>query len=393
MNMIDAHKIVYNILSSEEFDVTPHLSFGTDNGAISSFLGREGVYTEYYDGHRAIHRVKHNEVLTPRFTLVKKDFSDFSPSENRRILSWLTASDKPGWLEVYKDDSNIVEWKIFGYTTSVEQYKLGNNRVVGYEFEVESSHPYAWSRKWIYPEVHSTTEEINNNNEDNDYLAVSGTEEFTITCNSDDYNKVIYPRITIVFSGKNPYFPVSINPTTDNAYHMVPNVIYSLNNTQYFVSLNGAEDKGRFPIGIITDSIPPKVTSNNLQNFQDYDYYYFPNDGDYLRKLQVKDDGTTIEWVTVAHIGMAVKISNKYVLNGKVNTAESIIAGGTKGETIVLNGANKIISGTTGSTTRIIGDDFNWEWIPLADGDNDITVMGNCHIKFEWLEPRKVGSL
>lgn len=390
--MIDAHKIVYNNVSSEEFDVTLHCSFDSDNGAVSSFLGREGVYTEHYDGHRTIHRVKNNEVLTPRFTLIKKDFSDFTPSENRRILSWLTSSDKPGWFEVYKDDSNVVEWRIFGYVAPVEQYKLGNNRVVGYEFEVESSHPYAWSRKLIYPEVYTTTEEINNNDETNDYLQVSGTESFTITCNTDEYSKPVYPKVTVTFKGKNKYFPIDINPLEENTYHMVPNVIYSWVDTEniehLYVNLNGTEDNGRYAIQTISGSPEPSG------DFTEYTYYYFLDDG-YIKKLisTTKNGAVAYDWKPIAYVGMAVKINNTYTMNGKTVTKETIVAGGTLDETIVLDGTNKIVSGTKSTTTRIVGDDFNWEWIPLVYGENNITVMGNCTIKFEWLEPRKVGSL
>jgi hypothetical protein len=392
INMIDAHKIVYNNLSSEEFDVTLHCSFDGDNGTTSSFLSREGVYTEHYDGHRTIHRVKNNEVLTPRFTLIKKDFSDFTPSENRRVLSWLTSSDKPGWFEVYKDDSNVIEWRIFGYVAPVEQYKLGNDRVVGYEFEVESSHPYAWSRKFIYPEVHATTAEINNNDETNDYLQVSGTKNFTITCNTDEYNKPVYPKVTVTFKGKNQYFPIDVNPLEENTYQMVPNVIYSwtdTNNVEHlYVNLNGTEDNGRYAIQAISGSSEPSGA------FTDYAYYYFTDDG-YIKKLvSTTNNGiASYAWKSIAHIGMAVKINNTYTMNGKSVTKEAIVAGGTLDETIVLDGTNKIISGTKGATTRIVGDDFNWEWIPLVYGENNITVSGNCTIKFEWLEPHKVGSL
>lgn len=390
--MIDAHRIVYNNLSSEEFDVTLHLSFDGDNGAISSFLSREGVYTEHYDGHRTIHRVKNNEVFTPRFTLIKKDFSDFDSSENRRILSWLTASEKPGWFEVYKDDSNVLEWRIFGYVAPVEQYKLGNGRVVGYEFEVESSHPHAWSRKFTYPEIHETIEEINNNLEINDYLQVSGTENFTITCNTDDYNKPLYPKVTITFKGKNSYFPINVNPLEDNTYHMVPNVIYSWIDTEgaehLYVNLNNIEDNGRYAIQALVGNPEPSGA------FTEYAYYYFVDDG-YIKKLisTIENGVAFYEWKPISQIGMAVKINNTYTHNGTLTTKEAIIAGGTMDETIVLDGTNKIISGTKGATTRIVGDDFNWEWIPFTYGENNVTVMGNCTIKFEWLEPRKVGSL
>ena len=222
--MIDAHRLIFNQYSTDDFDVTPHVSFGGDNGATATFLNREGIYTEHYDGRRTIHRAKYNESLTPRFTLVKKDFSDFNETENRKILSWLTSSDKPHWLEVYKDASNDLSWRIYGCITSVEQYKLGSGSVVGYEFEIEGSHPYAFSRKFVYPEVYETLVEVGTNDETNDYSVISEPTEFTITCTSDEYNKVLFPKVTIVFGGENIYVPVNQDPTIP-PYEMMPNVI------------------------------------------------------------------------------------------------------------------------------------------------------------------------
>ena len=421
--MIDAHRIVYNNLSSDEFDVILGLSFGGDDGATSSFLGREGVYTEHYDGHHIIHRAKYNGVFTPRFTLIKKDYSDFDPSENRRILSWLTASEKPVWLEVYKDDSNVMEWRVFGCVTTVEQYKLGNGRIVGYEFEVESSHPYAWSRSISYPETLDDNDEITN------YLQVNGKKYITITCNTDEYNKPLYPKVTVTFKGKNTYFPIDVNPLQENTYPMVPNVIYSwlekyrkatdytegvtyysdengtvanpqpsnateitngkyyiyVNQTHLYVNLNNTEHNGRYAIQALDSN---EIIQEHPP--MEYTYYYLP-DG-YINKL-VKDDNNNWVWKPIVQIGMAVKISNTYVAEGVSTTKESIIAGGTMDEVIILDGTNKLVSGTKGTTARIIGDSFNWDWIPFVYGENKITVEGNCAIKFEWIEPRKVGSL
>lgn len=390
--MISAHRLIFNGFSTEDFDVIPYFSFDSDDGATSTFLNTDGVYTEHYDGHRTIHRAKYNETLTPRFTLIKKDESNFDATENRKILSWLTASEKPGFLEVYKDDSNVLEWKIFGCITSVEQYKLGNGRIVGYEFEMESSHPYAWSRKFTYPEVYATIEELSNNDETNDYLTVSEANTFTITCNTDEYNKPLYPKVTINFKGENPYFPIDVNPLEENTYHMVPNVIYSWIDADkvehLYVNLNGDEHNGKYAVQALDSDT--EASGSTLE----YKYYYFPKDNAIKTVVGTVEDGVAAyHWEFVAEIGMAVKVSNKYTLDGELTTKEAIIAGGTMDETIILDGTNKIISGTKGSNARIIGDDFNFEWIPFVYGENTITVMGNCTIKFEWLEPRKVGSL
>lgn len=431
--MIDAHRIVYNGLDSLEFDLTPHLSFGSENGASSSFLNREAISTEVYDGSRKfIHGSKYTDSATPRFTLIKQNFGDFSLEENRRVLSWLTSNSNPSWLEVYQDDSNVLSYRYFCVVTNVEQYKLSNGRVVGYEFEIFSDSPYAWSRQFIYPEVYATTEEISNNDETNDYLMVSGDKTFTITCNTDEYNKPLYPKVTVTFKGKNPYFPIDVNPLAENTYPMVPNVIYSWTEkyvlaTQYvsgityysdkngtmanpqptsateitngkyyteenkehlYVNLNGTKHNGRY---IVHPSVSSTVASDKTQ---DYKYYYFTDTNEIQTTVSTEVNGKVeYHWEFVALIGMAVKISNTYTFNGTTATKEAVVAGGAMDEVVILDGTNKLVSGTKGATTRIIGDHFNWEWIPFVYGDNAIEVKGNCTIKFEWLEPRKVGSL
>ena len=396
--MIDAHKIVWRGLDSLEFDVTIHCSFNGDNGAVSSFLNRENIQTEHYDGRRTIHRSKYNEVFTPRFTLIKQDFSDFDETQNRKILSWLTSSDKPGWLEVYRDDSNVLTWQCFGNIINIEQYKLGNGSVVGYEFEMESSHPYAWSGKFIYPEVYSTIEEINNNDETNDYLDVFGTETFKVTCNTDEYNKLIYPQVTIKFSDKDIYIPIDKDPTKDN-YVMIPNVIYKYDNN-YYVNLSSVGEKRQLP-----DPVTSPMDKETIKEtvYKKDGYYYFAQEGVIAQKLEMKDkEGNVIndsngqpqyEWKIITEVSAAVQIDNA------TTETSTIVTGGAIGETIILDGTNKIISsyttvsGALVQNTKIIGGHFNWNWLSLKYGDNNIAITGDCKVKIEWLEPRKVGSL
>jgi hypothetical protein len=423
--MISAQRIEWNNLDSLEFDLITCLSFDSDSGDSPSFLNQDGIYTEHYDGHRTVHRAKKNEFFNPTFTFIKDGFGDFTIDEQRKILSWLS-TETPGWLNVYHDDSNVLSYRCFGTWESIELYKLGNGRVVGYVVSFASTHAHAWSRKFIYPEVHATTKEISNNDESNDYLQVVRDKTFTITCNTDEYNKPLYPKVTIIFKGKNAYFPIDVNPLEEKTYPMVPNVIYSWTEytkaTQYvsgvkyysdtkgtvavvqptndsqitsgiyyigtehlYVNLNGTEHNGKYAIQALNSS---DINQSNPP--MEYEYYYLP-DG-YIKKL-VKDNKNNWTWEPVVLVGMAVRIKNTYLLNGASVTKEAIITGGTMDEVVILDGTNKIVSGTKGATTRIIGDDFNWEWIPFVYGENNITVMGNCYIKFEWLEPRKVGSL
>ena len=404
--MIDAHKIVYNNLSSEEFDVILGLSFDGDDGATESSLNREGVYTEHYDGHRTIHRAKYNEAFIPRFTLIKKDYGEFDATENRRILSWLTASEKPGWLEVYKDDSNVMEWRVFGCVTSVEQYKLGNGRIVGYEFEIESSHPYAWSRKFIYPDNRITTEEISNNDETNDYLAVSGTESFKMICNTDEYNKLIYPKVIINF-GKNkdiyiPFIPKDGTHRRPNADEfMFSNAVYTFQEPNE--KTGTLEDKQY--VSIVAEGVQERayvitvpVDSNLTQLRADFPSikYFHVVDGR-SHTIRTIEDG---KWKTITRTGAAVKIETIYKFDGETTSKSIEVKNAALGEEITLDGMNKVISvvwyddkGKKIDDVRVMGEDFNWEWLPLAYGENNITITGNCEVQIQWIEPRKVGSL
>jgi hypothetical protein len=417
--MIDAHKIIYNGLSSEEFDVTLHLTFEGDSGASDSFLNRETVSTVSYDGSRKyIHSAKFTDSAMPKFTLIKKNFSDFTFEENRRILSWLTSSSRPLWLEIYKDDSNVISYRYFCIPTNIELYKLGNSRVIGYQFEIDSSAPYAYSRLFKYPEDPDNLEEIA------DYLQVSGENTFTITCGTDEYNKLVYPRVTVNFNSEKVYIPIDRDPTI-NQYKMMSNIIYHNTNTnKYYVNIPNYNYKGEI-MGIFgADINSQQADSSTLGN-----YYYYPANRTLYKGVQIYELATTFTsgttyyldnkgltvadpqptnkqeiqsgeyyisesfgWEAVTIIGTGIQIENNSVIDNAGGITKTTIVGCRPGEQVVFDGTNRVISSSL-DPMRIIGDDFNWEWIPLTEGENRFTVTGNCQIKFEWIEPRKVGNL
>ena len=184
--MISPYKIKWNEQSSNTlpFDIITQCSFDGDSGDSETFLGREAVISETYNG--AIKRgstYKWNESFAPTITIIKKDFSDFTRDENRKILSWLTSKQTPGFLDVYADDSNVIEYSILGNFTSVSQYKLGNSRVVGYIAQFESLMPWALSPMQIKPDTFDPT-----NIDITKMMDVStpSSNTFTITINTDD---------------------------------------------------------------------------------------------------------------------------------------------------------------------------------------------------------------
>ncbi len=183
--MVSPQKIKYNGIFSTDLsplDIIIDVAFETDNGATSSYLNRSAVASESYDGrYKNTYRYKHDELFSPKFTMVKKDFSDFTQEEVRKILKYLTSTDKPALLEVYYDGaSNIVDWAAVGGWINIETYKLANNRTVGIVATFEAVTPYAMSRSYSITKTISSA--IDN--------------KIIIEIDTDD-NKPICPRITI----------------------------------------------------------------------------------------------------------------------------------------------------------------------------------------------------
>lgn len=315
--MISPYKITYRDFSSLDFDCHVGLSFSGDDGEVSTFLGREAIYSETYDGsQRKVYGYKYNEVLTPKITFIKQDYSEFTIEENRKILAWLTGGKTPSWLSVHPDDSATIEYELLGNFISCSQYKLGNGRVVGYVCDFECVSPYAYSP--IEKIVKNITEPTT----------------LVINCKSDEEEAYVYPKITI----------------EEDASSVVVNIDSNLGST---------------------------ILSNYVEGTVYYDgsnYYWKKNGTSYgPTATNVSGFDTT-----------SVSIWNK-----TINT-KTIIKNRARSEKIVIDGANKVISTTS---TAVIGDDFNWNWMPLATGNNTIEIIGNCKVTLEYREPIKCGDL
>ena len=274
--MVSPHRIRYNQIFSNELnipDLIMCVAMDSDNGETPSFLNREAVSSESYDGrYKRIHRFKFTETFAPRFTFFKKDFSNFEIDEVRVVLKWLTSKDTTSLLEAYYDDSNVVSWASIGGFVDLQTYKLANNRTIAITAVWDSISPFAFS------DLYTVTKTI-----------TSTDNKITINIDTDD-NKPVYPRVTI---------------QANNAY-----IKFINKHTDFF-------------------NVSKSYNSLSLSN-------------------------------------------------------------NTSGERIVVDGANKLISSS--STRRIFGDDFNWVWLELYDGKNEITIDGNCTVTLEWREVRKVGE-
>ena len=276
--MISPKKIVWNGMSSTSipFNIITELSFDGDNGESETYLSREAVASESYNGSlKRASGYKWSESMSPTITIIKENFTDFTIEENRRILKWLTSRATAGFLDIYDDKySNAIEYSILGNFTSIKQYKLGNGRIVGITATFESLTPYAFSG----------------------LQTVTFNNTLNLTVNTDDQTTPVMPKITIEF-----------------------------------------------------------------------------NDSD-EEKLNVQIQNVWTDINQIAH-SETMKIINNQPM-----------------EKIVVDGANKVISSSL--TYRQFGDDFeHWKWLPLYDGNNIITVTGNCEVTLEYREIRKIGEI
>ena len=274
--MISANRIKYNGVFSNELnmpDMITCVAMDSDNGETSTYLNREAVVSETYDGrYKKISNFKYTETFAPKFSFFKKDLGDFTMDEVRIVLKWLTSKDTTALLETYYDDSNVVSWASIGGWTEIQMHKIANNRTIAITAVWDSISPFAFSDLYTVTKTITATDN-----------------KITINIDTDD-NKPVYPRVTIQTSSADVKF---VNKHTD-----------LLNNSKSYSSL--------------------ELANNN------------------------------------------------------------------SGEKIIVDGANKIISSS--STKRIFGDDFNWVWLELYDGKNELTVEGNCTVTLQYRTVIKCGE-
>ena len=335
--MISANRIEYRGYSSVDFDLKTCMSFESDSGEVNTYLTREAVASESYRGEfKRIHQFKYTETFNPKFTFIKDDFGNFTTDEVRKVLRWLTSGSNASFLTVFRDDSNADGFEVLGGFTEVLLYKLGNGRCVGIVATFESAHPYAFSPLYTYSQN----------------VVNTAHQKFTININTDEEESAIYPRVTITQNNSVLVYvdhPMIVNRVwVDNDY---------IDGTVYYYAATG-------------------------------DYYY----------NQHNADGSIVATVTktnpvTANTKTSVIIKNVHTdEDSGIHITDLRIKNNSAGETIVLDGANKVISSS--ATKRIFDNDFiNWQWLPLYNGKNEITVIGNCDIKLEYRAIRKIGEI
>lgn len=326
--MISPKKVKYNEFMSTDFPtftLLTDLAFDSDNGEVSSYLTREAVASESYHGEfKRVHSYKYTESLSLKLTFIKEGFTDFSLDETRKVLTWLTAKKTASFLDVYDDIySETVVYSVLGGFTDIQTYKISNNRTVAIVATFESVNP------WALSPVLAVTKTI----------AEPAT--FTINCQTDELESLVYPRITITEGNS---VVVEADEALGNSF-------------------------------VANATAPADYVSGTVYHYND-SYWWVDASGKMIQNSTNTSGFTTTSMV---------------MYNLTTNT-KTIIGGNTAGEKVVIDGANKVVSRTSRPSTHVVGNDFNWKWLPLQAGENTIKIMGNCTVQFDWREPRKVGE-
>lgn len=371
--MINPHHIKFAGISSEELnmlDLIMCAAMDSDNGESESFLNRSAVQSETHDGrYKPTVRYKFDEVFAPKFTFLKKDFKDFTQEDVRILLKYLTSRDTPALLEVFDDDSNSVSFAVIGGWTEVNLYKLANNRVIGITATFSATTPFAFSDLYT---VTSTISSPTNN-------------KITINIDTDD-NKPVYPKVTIKHNGSVVRIPDGKVLTTTSI--MVENTAY-FNGTTYYWKAAG-KVSGKAKPGYNWDVVKVNHAYTDADTWDKNKIYYYEAANTYywIEPYYFHSSETNPNLATTS-----VVFTNKHTdfFNQSKVLPQTIVKNNNTTETIVLDGANRIISSS--SVNRVFDTDFeNWHWLELLDGKNEITIEGNCTVTLEWREVRKVGA-
>lgn len=336
--MLSPYKIRWQNMSSLELDLWTEISFDSDEGEMETYLNREAIASETYNGaFKRVYGYKWSDVLTPKLTFVKQNYEDFTSEENRKILSWLTSSSTGGFLDVYKDDSEVISFCILGNFTTINQHKIANGRIIGYTVEFESVSPFAFSPLKI---ITKNVSDLENG-------------KIIIDIKTDDSQSPVYPRITI---------------------RQNTNVVIEVDHEMFtFGDLLSGSDMVENTVYYY-----PRVDEYGEDDSR---YYWMTSKGKF------SDDSNTSEIITTS-----VSIKNVHTNdNGIIKTFNTIVKNNLAEEIVTLDGANKVVSSNR-ILGRVFGDDYDWKWLPLYDGVNELSFVGNCEVTIEYREPIKCGG-
>lgn len=163
--------------------------------------------------------------------------------------------------------------------------------------------------------------------------------KITIDLETDDPQSAVYPRITIKQDDTTNV--ITIDHAMSDTESRVEGSVFKYGNNYYWVDANGVNHAST------SNTSGFDTTSVSIRNVHTDDY-------------------------------------------DKVSVFDSLVKKNIKGETVVLDGANRVVSS---STSRIFGDNFSWNWTPLYEGKNELSFVGNCTVTIEYRIPIKCGEL
>ena len=312
-------------MSSLDLNLWTELSFDGDNGDVETHLSREAIMTESYNGtYKRVHGYRWGESLTFSVTFIKRDYEEFTEQENRRVLKWLTGTPNASFIDIYRDDSEVIAWSALGNWVNVSQYKLANGRIAGYIAEFESVTP------WALSPLRKITKDVSSPSD----------KEITINLETDEPQMAIYPRITIEQDSVTNVIEVD-HDMDPKFYEWVEGSVFHNGGRYYWIDTN--------------------------------------EQGSYV-KYEDTDNNSGLDTTSVAIRNVCDE-----------GAFYSFVKKNIKGETVKLDGANRVVDSNR-PNGRVFGDDFSWNWIPLYEGQNVLSFVGNCKVTLEYRTPMKVGE-
>lgn len=201
--------------------IVSHLD-GGDSGEVETFLSMGPVYTDNYSGTRRIdYGAKYNSVAVFNITVIKEDFSDFSVSDIRNCLRWLTGVQSNSNLDLLID--NEVKYTFIGRFTNASHYKM-DSRTIGLVLEFTSISPWAYAVK---DPIECVTEK--------------GVATVQIDNDSDDLYSRVFMKTTYQNIGSSEGSVIITNTTTGEKteiYNLVENEIVIMDQNMIITSDN-----------------------------------------------------------------------------------------------------------------------------------------------------------
>lgn len=195
--------------------------FDADKGASETGLSTESIYSASADGtKRNLYGTKYSGAEPVQITLIKPDGGEFSVSDNRRVLRWLTGAKTDSWLDLKVGDT--VQYRMFGHVQNVLQYKL-DARIVGIIVVFESASP------WAFSDLQTVKKTVN------------GESIITIDNDSDDVHGYTDVKVTFKNTSKNGSLSIqnaAIETDKTTVYNLAQNETVVLDNNQMITSDN-----------------------------------------------------------------------------------------------------------------------------------------------------------